>query len=219
MKIINLNVLKTIVMFIAVSTMTLLSCNNIKKKTNIKVREGIADAVEKEQDNTDIDATDEDLNDNVVKTRSYTMKDRTMPIVYDLDINGVVGFKDWTDFTVVNYELKNLRNANVDTTRVKLENLNYRMANLRTTIPDWLQTEEVMEDVAAIQKEYLDLISDKDASDDEMKENLEEVFEKFDDLRKELDETVTKYMKIHEHAIEEYNEEIKNMDEIIENYQ
>ncbi|WP_439131375.1 hypothetical protein [Polaribacter sp.] len=219
MKTINLNAIKTIVILLALSTLTLLSCNNIKKKTNIKVKEGIADAVEKEQDNTDIEAKDENINENVVKTRSYTMKDRTTPIVYDLDINGVVGFKDWTDFTVVNYELQNLRNTNVDTTKVRLEDLNYRMANLRTTIPDWLQTEEVMEDVAAIQKEYLKLISDKDASDDEMKENLEEVFEKFDDLRKELDETVTQYMKIHEHAIEEFNEEIKNMDEIIEDYQ
>ena len=136
--------------------------------------------------------------------------------MYDLDINGVVGFDDWEDFTTVNNELVNIRKSNEPNTKERIESLNYRVANLRNTIPDWLQTEEVLEDVADVQKEYLELISEKYVSENEMKENLEEVYEKFDDLKEELYETIETYIKAHEDVIEEFNEEIRNLDKNVE---
>ena len=143
-----------------------------------------------------------------IRTRTYKMKDGTN-IVYNFDTKGIVGFDDWSDYTVVNAELEGFRRAKYVTTPDRVKNLNYRIANLGNTIPTWLKTEEVMEDVADIQKEYLELIKEGDASEKEMRENLEELSEKFDDLKEELDETVAEYTKIHEDAIEEYNEEIK----------
>ncbi|WP_397444642.1 hypothetical protein [Polaribacter sp. R77954] len=216
MKIMNLNSVKTIIMMLAISNMMLLSCNNPKKKTTTDSQE-IGEAIKVEKDNVDIELKNEDVDENLIKTRSYKLKDRATPIVYDLDINGVVGFDDWEDFTTVNNELVSIRNTNKANTKERIESLNYRVANLRNTIPDWLQTEEVLQAVANVQKEYLELISEKYVSDDEMKENLDEVFEKFDDLKEKLDDTINQYMTLHKDAIEEFNEEIKDFDKIIEN--
>jgi DNA repair ATPase RecN len=166
-----------------------------------------------------------------LKTRTYKMKDGTK-IAYQYDSKGLVGFDDWKDFTVINTEIIDLSRRNIDEEKQRMNSLNYRIANLSNTIPAYLKTEEVMEDVADIQKEYLELIEDADASDKEIEENYEELSEKFADLNEELQETMDKYIDIHgdaieefmeefskgeyEDAIEEYNEEIKELDKMLE---
>lgn len=236
MKNIKINSIKLLALAFTVSSFLFVSCDTTKKNTN-KNNE-VVETIEIEKDNLEIDQEITDGNfDNVelkegeVKTRTYKMKEQT-PIVYNLDANGIAGFDDWADFTVINYELAEIRKANYITTKQRVKNMNYRIANLGNTIPAWLKTEEVMEDVADIQKEYLELIKETNAPEREVKENLEELSEKFDDLKEELDETVAQYVKIHESAIEEfneeykkgkieaaieeYNEEIKKLDKIIE---
>ncbi|AUC85989.1 hypothetical protein CW731_12165 [Polaribacter sp. ALD11] len=211
MKNIKMNSIKLFATALTVSSFMLVSCDNAKKKaTEIKEE---ATEIKKDIENEVGEMDDE------VKTRTYKMKDGTA-IVYNLDAKGVVGFDDWADFTVVNSELAQMRKSNFVTTAQRVKNMNFRIASLGSTIPAWLKTEEVMEDVADVQKEYLELIEDPNASDNERKENLEELSEKFDDLREELDETVKEYTKIHEEAIEEYNEEIKKgkIDAAIEEY-
>jgi hypothetical protein len=218
MKIMNLNSVKAVAIVLAVSNFMLMSCGNQVKKDETEKKEEIAAVVEVGKDNLDVAVqTDEE---NVIKTRTYKMKDKQTSIAYDLDARGVVGFDDWTDYTIVNYELENIRKSNYITTKERLKHMNYRVANLKNTIPDWLKTEEVLEDVSDIQKEYLELIEDNNASDSEMKENLEELSEKFDDLKEELEETIDRYIKIHEDAIEEFNEELKDgeIDDAIEEY-
>lgn len=198
----------------------LVSCNT--KKTNKKDLEAITilenredslEALVNKKDNTMVHFSNE------FKTRKYKMKDGTT-ISYNLDAKGIAGFDDWADFTVVNYELAELRNQEISESEKRIRNLNYRIANLRNTIPDWLKTEEVLEDVSDIQKEYLELIKNTDGSENEMKENLEELTEQFDDLKEELDETITKYLEIRKEAIEEFNEEIDkgNYEKAIKEY-
>ncbi|MHB0754865.1 hypothetical protein [Polaribacter sp. M15] len=216
MKIMNINSVKTMLMLLILSSIILTSCNKTKNKTEIEDKKEVSKAIKVEKDNVDVKVKNEDFNTNQIKTRTYKLKDRATPIVYDLDINGVVGFDDWEDFTTVNNELVNIRKSNEPNTKERIESLNYRVANLRNTIPDWLQTEEVLEDVADVQKEYLELISEKYVSENEMKENLEEVYEKFDDLKEELYETIETYIKAHEDVIEEFNEEIRNLDKNVE---
>lgn len=164
-------------------------------------------------------STNASTTDNELRTRTYRMNDGTA-IVYDLDMNGIQGFKDWEDFNQVNLEFATIKRANYVTTQDRLQSMNFRVANLRNTIPAYLKTEEVMEDVADIQKEYLELISDADASEKEVRENLEELNEQFDDLKEELDETLKLYLEARKDAIEEYNEESKKgkIDEAIEEY-
>ena len=201
--------------------LVLVSCDT--KKTNkedleeITILETRKDSVEALVNKND-DSLVESFN-NEFKTRRYKMKDGTI-IAYNLDKNGIVGFDDWADFTVVNYELAEVRNKEISETEQRIRNLNFRVANLRNTIPTWLQTEEVLEDISDIQKEYLELIKDSDATEKEMKENLEELTEQFDDLKEELNETITKYMEIQKDAIEEFNEEMDkgNYEKAIEEY-
>ena len=236
MKNIKINSIKLFALAFTASSFMLVSCDTTKKNTTDT---NVVEKVEIEKDNLEVEKETLDGNlDNAevkegeVKTRTYIMKEQT-PIVYNLDANGIAGFDDWADFTVINYELAAIRKANYITTTQRVKNMNYRIANLGNTIPSWLKTEEVMEDVADIQKEYLELIKESNASENEVKENLEELSEKFDDLKEELDETVAQYVKIHESAIEEfneeykkgkieaaieeYNEEIKKLDKIIDN--
>lgn len=227
--------MKSIKLFATALTVTsfmMVSCDVKKDNTN---NEEVIEVVEVEEDKIDVnsDMDSKELAEVEVKTRTYKMREKQETIVYDLDANGIAGFDDWRDYTVVNYELAEIRKAKYITTAQRVKNMNYRIANLGNSIPAWLKTEEVMEDVADVQKEYLELIEDANASENEMKENLEELTEKFDDLKEELDETVQQYVKIHESAIEEfneefkkgkieaaieeYNEEIKKMDKIVEN--
>ena len=196
MKTIKKYSINTLLICLLTLTFAITSCDN-KKKTSEK-KEVITQVLEKEN-NVDLK--------NEIKTRSYKMKDGTA-IVYNLDTKGIIGFDDWNDYTVVNAEMADLRRISFKSTSQKIKNLNYRIANLPNTIPSWLKTEEVMEDVADILKEYKELIEDPNASEKEKKENLEELSEKFDDLKEELGETVDKYLEIHKEAIEEYNEEI-----------
>ncbi len=222
MKIMNMNSVKTAAIVLTLTNFLLFSCDNPKKNTTTEAKEEIAELYEKDKDNLDVELENdmEEGTEDKVVTRTFKMKEKETPIVYNLDKRGIAGFDDWKDYTVVNYELSNLRKVDFVTTRERIQNMNYRIANLGNTIPAWLKTEEVMEDVQDIQDEYLELIEDQDASEKEMQENLEELSEKFDDLKEELDETVNDYIKIHEEAIEEFNEEIKKgkFDEAIEEY-
>ncbi|MBU3011051.1 hypothetical protein KO506_06530 [Polaribacter vadi] len=219
MKIMNMNSVRVAAIVLTLSNFMLVSCDTPKKNNMDEAKEEIAELVDMDKDNLDVEM-ESDLAEDEVKTRTYKMKEKETPIVYDLDARGISGFNDWADYTVVNYELTNLRKVDYVTTRERIQNMNYRIANLGNTIPAWLKTEEVMEDVQDIQDEYLELIEDQDASEKEMQENLEELSEKFDDLKEELDETVNEYIKIHEEAIEEFNEEIKKgkFDAAIEEY-
>ena len=213
MKSIKINSIKLFALAFTASSFMFFSCDTPKKNTT--ENNEISEVIKTEKDNLEVekeiaegDVERMNMKEGEVITRSYKIKEQT-PIVYNLDANGIAGFDDWKDFTVVNYELAEIRKSNYVTTSQRIKNMNYRIANLGNTIPSWLKTEEVMEDVADIQKEYLELIKESNAPEKEVKENLEELSEKFDDLKEELDETVAEYVKIHESAIEEFNEEFK----------
>lgn len=156
---------------------------------------------------------------NKVTTREYAMKDGTK-ISYDYSEDGVTSLNDWSDYNTVSYELAEIESMDFKTTNERVVNMDGIISNLGNSIPDWLKTEEVMEDVADIQKEYKEYLEEKDATEKERMENLEELNEKFADLREELNETIEKYIEVHKDAIEEYNEEMKDgeFDDALEEY-
>ncbi|PQJ79773.1 coiled-coil domain-containing protein [Polaribacter porphyrae] len=219
MKMTNVKLLATVLLSASILT----SCKNDKKQ----IADNSSD-IEVVNENSATENTKSTKKyDERIKKRTYKMKDGKY-ISYNLNQRGIAGFEEWKDFTVINAELTNLnlsksidtKNDSETTSEKRIRNLNYRIANLKNTIPTWLRTEEVLEDVADVQKEYLELISESNSSEKEMKENLEELNEKFDDLREELDETINRYIKIHEDAIEEFNEELDDGDieDAIEEY-
>ncbi len=194
--------------------LTLMSCGDDKKQN----ANDIENEVDTEVITSDVDA---DVNDeNVVTSREYAMKDGSK-ITYESNKRGVVAMNDWPSYNELNLEMDKIEGADFVITKEEVDDLDAMISNLGNSIPAWLKTEEVMEDVADVQKEYKELINESDASEKEHKENLEELSEKFDDLREELNETVQKYIDIHKDAIEEYNEEIKKgkVDAANEEYQ
>lgn len=146
--------------------------------------------------------------DNTVTTREYAMNDGS-EISYSLGNDGVESLEDWEAYNTLNNEISEVEAAELQTTNERIASWDGVIANLHNTIPDWLKTEEVMEDVADVQKEYKELVNEKNATAKEREENLEELSEQFDDLQEELTETVNEYLKNHADAIEEYNEEMR----------
>ena len=247
----NMKRFKMLTMVFATASLGFLSCDNSAKKekytadevTNNMAMQPNADAMVLEETKVEPDTEQKISNKkkrkkrttpikkDALKTRTYKMKDGSK-IAYQYDPEGIVGFDDWKDYTVINTEIIDISRRSVNEAKLRISSLNYRIANLSNTIPAYLKTEEVMEDVADIQKEYLELIEDTDASEEEIEENYEELAEQFADLNEELEETMDKYMDIHgdaieefmeefskgeyEDAIEEYNEEIKELDKMLE---
>nr|WP_321222175.1 hypothetical protein [uncultured Psychroserpens sp.] len=195
-------------MFTALAVFTVFSCNeNNKKDTVIEESD-----MNKEMKTDTMNSDDESMTDSKkVRAKNYTMKDGNR-FSYNTDDRGVLSVTDWNDYNSVSYNMYDLETNDYNMVSFNKANLDSSIANLGNTIPSWLKTEEVMEDVADVQKEYKELMAEKNASEKEQKENLEELREKFDDLREELNETIDEYVKINEEAIEEFNEEIKDGD-------
>ena len=217
MKIMNINSVKIIAFVLAISNFVLMSCAHQVKKVDSTNKKEMAIVVDDTKNTLE---SKQKWDGKIVKKRVYKIKDTQKPIVYNLDTNGIVGFDDWTDYTIVNYEIEDIKRSNYSTTKNRLQHIHYRIANLNNTIPNWLKTEEVLEDINDIQKDYLELIKDSTASGEDLEGELEDFSEKFDDLKEELQETVDRYVKIHEDAIEEFNEELHdgNIEDAIEEY-
>ena len=103
---------------------------------------------------------------------------------------GYLSFKDWDSFNSVNQEMHTNKNADIQSKTNRLEGLKVNIGNLQNTIPYWLKTEEVLEDIDDVQEEFKKLIKEKNEPTKNVEQNLEEFTEKFDDLREELNETI-----------------------------
>ncbi|TMM32426.1 hypothetical protein FDT66_02890 [Polaribacter aestuariivivens] len=114
-------------------------------------------------------------------------------VTYNINTNGLLSFDDWNEFNTANKELKDIENLNLETTTARISALGNSIASLENTIPSWLKTEEVLEDIDDVQKDYQKLLKEKNEPVKNVKQNLEELIEKFDDLREELNETIEDY--------------------------
>jgi len=204
----KMNKMKSMRLFTVAITATgllFMSCNDGKSK--------IADeSLNTHEINIDKEETAM-LSNSETKSDDYKLNINSRKIDTSRDINysktGIASIKNWDSYNTLNTEMAEIKKLKLKTTNVRVINLNNSISNLGNNIPAWLKTEEVMEDVEDIKKEYKELMNEKNASEKEKKENLEEFFEQFDDLNEELDETVQRYIKINDDASEEFNEEMK----------
>lgn len=144
----------------------------------------------------------------------------------DLKDEGIVGVSGWSSFNTLSNHVYMLEGKDFTTTREIIPLMSSNIMILDDTIPEWLMTEEIMEDVKDVQKDYVELMKGTKMSSHEFKENLEEVIEQYEDLREEVGETVEKYNNVQADAMEEYMEEIesdrsyrKNMRDASEEYE
>lgn len=215
--------IKLVTTTLVVSGLAFMSCKNDykTKDTEVDTVEEQVNDLENEMDKSSNSNSESDyiMQSDQVMSKEYAMNDGRN-INYQTTQTGIVGFEGWKQFNILTYELEEMKKANIYT-KERIGNLRGVIATLDDNIPDWLKTEEVMEDVDDIQKEYNELMADPNASEKEYKENIEEVSEKYEDLQEELTETVEKYMKVNEKAIKKYNEQIEkgNIEKANKKYQ
>ncbi|WP_026775903.1 hypothetical protein [Polaribacter sp. Hel_I_88] len=128
------------------------------------------------------------------KEYNLTLNDGT-EVFYISNDESAISINGWSEFNTINKSLLNLKGKEYNSTIQSLEDLNGSITNLVNTVPASLKTEEVLEDIRDIQEEYTKLINEKNAPLKNVKQNIEELVEKFDDLREELNETVEDYIK------------------------
>lgn len=121
---------------------------------------------------------------------------------------GTVGISGWEAYNELSAGMTSLDGADFIVTKNTIKHIGNAVNTLGTTRPDWMNTEEINEDIEDVQKEYGELITGtQNWNEKEYKENLEELAEKYEDLREEADETYMEYVKINRQAYEEANEE------------
>ena len=123
---------------------------------------------------------------------------------------GTIGLSNWSAFNTLAKDMTTLDGATYRQTRKIVKGMGTTVTLLDDTRPMWMNTEEINEDIADFQKEYNELVTDKKLTENEYRENLEEIAEKFEDLREEADEVFMEYVKINRKANEEYREEAKD---------
>ncbi|WP_435414313.1 hypothetical protein [Polaribacter aestuariivivens] len=176
--------IKKITAVLAISGLLFVSCDNKKKE---KVEDKMEE-VEKKMD---------EIGDNIseeFQEMKLELEDG-MSVNYKVDSDGTLAFDDWDAFTIANKELNDIEGLDPDEVNSRIEKLQGTIASLGNDIPKWLQTDEVKEDIKNVQKEYKNVIDNKNDATDKVKQNIEDLNEKFDDLREELNEVITKYKK------------------------
>ena len=116
------------------------------------------------------------------KEYNLTLNDGT-EVFYISNDESAISINGWSEFNAINKDLLNLKDKEYNITIESLEGLNGAITNLANTVPSSLKTEEVLEDIRDVQEEYTKLINEKNAPLKNVKQNIEELVEKFDDLR------------------------------------
>ena len=173
--------LKKLTAILAISGFLFISCDNTKKE---KVEDKMEEVEESMEDAGD-DISDE------FKEMQLELEDGTY-VNYKANNDGDLSFNDWEGFNTANEELRAIEELDSKTYTTRIGDLNATITNLGNSIPAWLKTDEVMEDVENIQKEYKKLSDERNESEDKVEQNIEDLMEKFDDLREELNETIKK---------------------------
>ena len=132
---------------------------------------------------------------NTEKAKEYNidLNDGTS-VVYNSKDEAAISIKGWSEFNQINNTLNDLEEVDYVIPMERLESLNSAIINLANSVPSSLKTEEVLEDIADIQEEFTKLINEKYEPLDNVKQNIEELVEKFYDLREELNEIVEAYI-------------------------
>jgi len=174
--------IKKLTAILAISGFLFISCDKTKK-------EKVEDKMEEVEDS--MEDIGDDISDEFQKMQ-VKLENGTY-VNYNSNTNGDLSFDDWEGFNSANEELRAIEDSNPNTFTTRIGDLSGTIANLGNNIPTWLKTDEVMDDIQNIQKEYKKLSDERNESEDKIEQNIEDLMEKFDDLREELNEIIEKY--------------------------
>lgn len=109
------------------------------------------------------------------------------------DDYGTYSFSNWNSYNIININVHRAEDIDYKTSRDKIHYLNEHMSNLQETIPNWLKTEDILEDVKDVQEKYKILLKESGESTAKVRENWQMLTENFNDLREDLSDIVEDY--------------------------
>ncbi len=135
------------------------------------------------------------INRNLIDNKNISLLniDEENKIIIRKDYYGTYSFSSWNAYNVANIQVHQVENLEFNSSVDRIENLQKNISTLSSTIPDWLETNEVLKEIEDVKEEYATLLNEKDKSTKDIRENWEELSNEFDDLRAELSETVKDY--------------------------
>ena len=85
-------------------------------------------------------------------------------VVVRKDYYDTYSFSNWNAYNVANTQIHQVENNKFNSSPKRIVNLEKSISNLSATIPNWIKTEDILEEIAEIEQEYETLLSEKDKS-------------------------------------------------------
>ncbi|MBU3011084.1 hypothetical protein KO506_06700 [Polaribacter vadi] len=102
-------------------------------------------------------------------------------------------FENWNAYNMANAQLLSMENDEFKISKNRIIYLKKFVNNLSETIPSWLQTNEVQEEINDVEKEFTVLIDELNESTQQIRANCKELNKEFKDLRQDINERVEDY--------------------------
>ncbi|PQJ80213.1 hypothetical protein [Polaribacter porphyrae] len=109
------------------------------------------------------------------------------------DSKGTYSFDNWNAFNVLNTELYQIEDLKFKTSKTRINNLERFVNNLRTTMPNWLSNINVIQDIEDVQEKYQKLLTEKNNSTKEVRDNWQALIAEFIQLRQSIETVVQTY--------------------------
>lgn len=110
------------------------------------------------------------------------------------DDYGTYSFNNWNDFNLFNVRLHYAESMEFDVPVSTVGIVNNTIENMDKSIPDWLKTEKVIQEINEVKVEYNKLLEERFKPGKVVIQNWKELTEEFDDVRNELSATVKEYI-------------------------
>lgn len=121
-----------------------------------------------------------------------TLKNGEQVIVRE-DFYGTYSFPNWNNYNLANVRMHEIESVDFEAPISRIGNVNSAIVELDRDIPNWLKTDAILSDVNRVQQEYEVLLEERDSTTQQLRENFENLSEKFDELREELELKVESY--------------------------
>ncbi|WGD35388.1 hypothetical protein [Olleya sp. YS] len=122
----------------------------------------------------------------------------------------VVGLSNWSSYNTIAKQMETFEKATATDQMTMLRSWKPVVQTLDDTRPNWINTEEINEDIADFQKEYFEAIENMSATSNDFNEDVEELVEAYNDMTEEANEIFDEYVKINREAYNNYKKEVKD---------
>ena len=211
-----------IILILSIVAITFTSCKNDKETdadyaindTEVSNSEQVKDSESNVQNVNDYNNETQNWN----KTKNYTPEESNKmadEITSNVTVNNdtITEIKNYRDYSDMRNYLYIFANSTAQNERENELTLRESFNVFKNTIPYYLRRDDVNDAVRDVEKELSEYEMEKNqtsTSEEERRENIEEIQEAFDDLEKEIVQARKKFEDNKEDAMEEFMEEINS---------